>query len=121
MSRSEIQLQLSRSDLYLDLGHFPGRDRLPREAISTGCPVLLANRGAARYLNDFNLQDEFKFDLVNQTFKDLEFLVARLLENKMNILKKQSAFATNVKQDKEVFECEVLTFLQTLTLRNELG
>ena len=50
MNKQEIMETLTRSDLYLDLGHFPGKDRLPREAILLGCPVLLAKRGSARYL-----------------------------------------------------------------------
>jgi hypothetical protein len=111
MTSIQIRNQLVNSDLYLDMGHFPGRDRLPREAISMGCPVLLARRGAARYYDDFKLEDEFLFDIVNQNARDLESALIRLLDQGNNLVKKQKIFATSVDEDKKTFQKEVQEFL----------
>jgi hypothetical protein len=114
MNSSELRNQLMRSDLYLDLGHFPGRDRLPREAISLGCPVLLAKRGAARFYDDFNLDDEFRFDIVNGKLKDLEATLKKLLTNKSDLFEKQRKFASSVSNDKQNFDREVQQFIELL-------
>jgi len=66
LSKEQVVELLIFSDLYLDLGFFPGKDRLPREAITLSCPVLLAKRGSARYETDFSLNKKYLIDL-NQT------------------------------------------------------
>ena len=118
MSSMQIRDQLIRSDLYLDLGHFPGRDRLPREAISMDCPVLLARRGAARYREDFQLEEEFRFDIVNRSSKELAYKIQELLVNKQEVLDRQRAFKDSVCEDKKNFRREVAGFLEILHLRN---
>lgn len=46
MSRPEIAAVFAAARVYVDLGNFPGKDRLPREARSMGCDVLVRNAGA---------------------------------------------------------------------------
>jgi hypothetical protein len=121
MNSIELQNQLMRSDLYLDLGHFPGRDRLPREAISLGCPVLLARRGAARFYDDYNLEEEFRFDIVNGRLKDLEATLINLLTNKSELLEKQKKFAISVSKDKQNFDREVQQFIESLFAKINRG
>lgn len=120
MNGIQIRNQLANSDLYLDMGHFPGRDRLPREAISMGCPVLLARRGAARYYNDFQLDEEFRFDIVNRNAKDLESVLNQLLSQGNEVAKKQKMFAISVNEDKVTFQSEVKEFLISLQIQMEI-
>lgn len=47
MSYQEVCEMLSRATMYVELGHLPGRDRLPREAAHFGTPVVFVARGAA--------------------------------------------------------------------------
>jgi hypothetical protein len=119
MSSIEIRNQLANSDLYIDMGHFPGRDRLPREAISMGCPVLLARRGAARYYGDFKLGEEFRFDIVNSNARDLGSMIIQLLNQGSDLVEKQKIFATSVDQDKKDFQREVKEFLIILQAQVE--
>lgn len=44
--RSEIAEVFSMARVYVDLGCFPGKDRMPREAAAMGCFVLVASYGA---------------------------------------------------------------------------
>lgn len=46
MSRSEIAATFSKARVYVDLGNFPGLDRMPREAKALGCHVITAQMGA---------------------------------------------------------------------------
>ncbi|MCS7299640.1 MAG: hypothetical protein RMJ37_06770 [Spirochaetia bacterium] len=59
--RGVIEL-LKRSKVYIDFGSFPGKERIPREAIMLGCCVITGRRGSARYFEDVPVPDEYKFE-----------------------------------------------------------
>lgn len=61
MTRSEIVDLLLSTEIYIDFGHHPGKDRIPREASALGCIVLLNRVGAATYFADHPLTDGYKF------------------------------------------------------------
>ena len=103
----EMALEMKRADLFLDLGHFPGKDRLPREAILYGCPVLLARRGAARHRNDFPLDEEFLINLGNETPSDVVSKIRKMSFNKEATVKKQMNFLTGVINQRSTFSREV--------------
>ena len=93
LSTTEVRLALKNADCYLDLGHFPGRDRIPREAILSSCPVLLAKRGAARNDSDFPIPLKFKIDLESKSVAEVsESILKLLLDGKERIIKEQSDF-----------------------------
>lgn len=46
MSRAEIAGVFAKARVYVDLGNFPGKDRMPREAASMGCSVIRMPDGA---------------------------------------------------------------------------
>ena len=102
-----IAQALSQSDLYLDLGHFPGKDRIPREAILEGCPVFLAKRGAARNEIDFSLPSKFKVDLQTTTPNELREIVLSLLADN-SLFDSQLDFFYEQVNSKRVFFAEVL-------------
>jgi hypothetical protein len=49
MTYDEVLLSLSRSDIYVDLGQHPGKDRLPREAALHGAVTVVARIGAGAF------------------------------------------------------------------------
>jgi hypothetical protein len=53
---------LGRAKVYVDFGHHPGKDRLPREAAMAGCCVITGRRGAAAYSADIPIADRYKLD-----------------------------------------------------------
>lgn len=46
MSRPQIASIFAQARVYVDLGSFPGKDRMPREARSMGCDVLVFSNAA---------------------------------------------------------------------------
>lgn len=115
LNREQVILLLVKADLFLDLGYFPGKDRLPRESIVLECPVLLAKRGSARFYEDFQLTDQYLLDLAllspNSTF---EAIVKIILFGKDNNLLAQEVFKNTVFQEREIFKREVLNFISFL-------
>ena len=63
MSYAQVVEALASATCYLELGHLPGRDRMPREAAHLGTPVVLLARGAGYVWADAPLpvQDRIAF------------------------------------------------------------
>lgn len=60
LNRDQVGELLSTSEAYLDLGHHPGKDRIPREAALAGCVVLVGDRGAAALASDVPVDDALR-------------------------------------------------------------
>ena len=104
----------SEAVFYLDLGHFPGKDRMPREAIRLGCPVILARRGSARYIDDFDIPEEYRLDIHANSPQQLADSLRVLLRNGDQALRKQEDFLRNVLLEEEVFDNEVKTLVKII-------
>lgn len=81
MSTSKVRHTLATANLYLDLGHFPGKDRIPREAILEGTPVVLAARGAARNDLDLPIPNKYKIDLMKTSPENLSNQILEYLNS----------------------------------------
>lgn len=62
LTRDQMVERLKRCKLYIDFGHHPGKDRIPREACALGCGVLTNRRGSAANSLDVPIPAEFKID-----------------------------------------------------------
>jgi hypothetical protein len=61
MSKAEVRETLFRARVYIDFGHHPGKDRVPREAAIAGAVVLLQATGAAACFADHPLPAAYLF------------------------------------------------------------
>lgn len=62
MTAAQVRELLLRAKVYIDFGHHPGKDRIPREAAMSGCVVITGRRGAAANDVDINIPAGFKLD-----------------------------------------------------------
>lgn len=62
MPREKIRTLLSEVKIFIDFGHHPGRDRMPREAALSGACVLTNRRGSADFDEDVPLPARYKLD-----------------------------------------------------------
>jgi hypothetical protein len=112
---------LQNSALYLDFGHFPGKDRLPREAILQRTPVLLANRGAARNELDFRIPRDYKIDLDSISPISVAEMIRAMVETRSETLRDQQIFYEDCIKSESKFRNEVKTFLDLqLATKNSL-
>ena len=63
MGRKEVIKTLQNSKVYIDFGHHPGRERMPREAALCGCCVITGFRGSAQFFRDVPISDNYKFNI----------------------------------------------------------
>lgn len=68
MTRTEVVSLLRNAKVYVDFGHHPGKDRLPREAAAAGCCVVTGRRGAATNPEDVPISDFYKLDDSNGSY-----------------------------------------------------
>ena len=66
MTREEVADLLSKAKVYIDFGNHPGKDRIPREAAISGCCVITGKQGSAKYYEDVAIDNEFKFDDIDE-------------------------------------------------------
>jgi hypothetical protein len=62
LSREGVGSLLDRATVYLETGHQPGKDRIPREAAVHGCVILMLRKGAGRNNQDCPLANEYKIE-----------------------------------------------------------
>ena len=60
MSKFDVVRTLKNAAVYIDLGHHPGKDRIPREAALCGAAVIVARHGAAAFSSDLPIPWEHK-------------------------------------------------------------
>ena len=107
MTRNEVANILSRAKVYIDFGHHPGKDRLPREAAISGCCVITGKRGSAGYYEDVPIEDEFKFednsDNIRRILKKIKncFLEYDSNSEKFNFYRKK------IKNEQDIFISDI--------------
>lgn len=67
-TREEVTELLKISKVYIDFGHHPGKDRLPREAAINNCCIITSTNGSAIFFEDLPIPSEYKF---NTSIKDI--------------------------------------------------
>ena len=68
LDREQLAQAFLDAKLYIDFGHHPGKDRLPREAAIHGCCVITARHGSAANPVDVPIPERFKLDVKDPQF-----------------------------------------------------
>ena len=61
MTREQVGQALAGSSVYIDFGHHPGKDRVPREAALAGNVVFLHEKGAGAHHGDYPVDRYYLF------------------------------------------------------------
>ena len=99
-----VRRLLQNVSIYIDFGHHPGKDRLPREAAMAGCCVITGRRGSAGNAVDVAVPQRYKLDdqrnvssydfqdLVNSIFADFEKHQRDFVEYREGIMRERAVF-----------------------------
>lgn len=117
MSQDAVARVLSRATIYLDLGHHPGKDRLPREAAAHGAVTILARRGAGGFYADAPIPAEHKVtvdpDYVAASARSLN----TVLGDPAGARALQAGYRTAIANERTTFTAEV----KRIFLQRQLG
>ena len=90
IAAAEVKKLYGEAQLFVELGNFAGRDRMPREAVLSGCVILSSRNGSANYYNDLQLPDYYKIN-THQKY------TADLIEKTKNITGNYTSHYANMK------------------------
>lgn len=119
MPREKVLVTLAAAKAYVDLGTFPGKDRMPREAALLGCLVFLSTSGAGANAEDYLISDSHRkncWDLVGvadaivDTCKHYELQLAH-----------QNKFVAAIQREGEVFKDEVAKVFAAIEAASSVG
>ncbi len=96
------------SKVYIDFGHHPGKDRLPREAAIHGCCVITGKNGSAENALDVNIPDEFKFSECDAEFeKKVGVLVENIFSNFNNYFEMFNIYRETISGEQKKFDQQI--------------
>lgn len=110
MSKKDILKTLSESIIYIDFGHHPGKDRIPREASLCGCVVLSTSKGSAKNSIDLPIDSWYKFSDVEDLAPKINEIFSDYYHHKAN----QKLYYNSIQNEKAVFKSEVEFLLDNL-------
>ncbi|RBY95174.1 hypothetical protein DQ237_15945 [Blastococcus sp. TF02-8] len=111
MTKDEVADLLCSTQVYVDFGHFPGKDRLPREAAAGGAVVFLRRRGAGAYAEDFPVPDFFRFDEEDLASGELARRIAAVQSEPASFFAQQEPLRTAVQGEQETLRAQVRALL----------
>ena len=82
LNREQLSERLYEAKIYVDFGHHPGRDRMPREAAMHGCALITGILGSAGNDIDLPIPKAYKLDSATPDFvKNFGKLVTNMMQN----------------------------------------
>lgn len=109
MAPETVAATLRSSGVYLDFGHHPGKDRIPREAAMLGCAVLVARRGSAAFDEDVELAARFKVD-THDLVQDGRRALRATIEGLDRSIESQESLRRQIRSERARFTAEVQQF-----------
>lgn len=106
LRRQQVYAAFSTSRLYIDLGNFPGKDRMAREALLLGANIMIHHAGAGAHAEDFALPETYR--TLAHDAGHIAHLAAHMLEKPMAHAGQFERARALVLQEKNIFEGEVL-------------
>ena len=107
MSRHEVLATLSTSAVYLDLGTHPGKDRMPREAVLSGCVTLVARRGSGAFDLDVPVPAHHKLPTIHNPVDEAVALLDNVFDDIHRFLGEQSNYRAIVENEHSTFLSEI--------------
>lgn len=117
MSFQEVAQALSEASVYLELGHLPGRDRMPREAAHFGTPVICLARGAGYCWDDVPLPVDYRIPFREDWANSAVSALRRVLEDPVQAAIEQLPYQEWVSQERQRYEDAIDSWL-SLALGN---
>ncbi len=107
MDRNEVISLLQKAKVYIDFGHHPGKDRIPREAALLRCCVITNRRGSAEFSQDIQIMDEFKFSEDINNISKIRSKIHECFDDFDISIAKFRAYQEQIKQQERDFEYQL--------------
>lgn len=109
MTAEEVAAALSHTSVYIDFGHHPGKDRVPREAAASGNIVFIHSKGAGCHFLDYPIDQFFVFTLLDIQTGELAQKVRACLANPTHFFAQQWFYRRKIQLELDEFSLQVKT------------
>ena len=117
MKPEEIVELLSTASVYMDFGHFPGPERIPREAVTCGCNIVTSRYGSAANKIDVLVPEGFKIEAKKANIGQIADTVEELVKNYPKYVREYDAYRKKVVDQKELFVINSRKFVEEIYLK----
>lgn len=108
MTRSDVKEIMLKAKVYIDFGHFPGKDRMPREAAMCGCCVITGKLGASGFEEDLPIDpDKYKFGRNKKNIPKIINCIRMILDNYEKEINNFVKYRNVIASEKEKFYTDV--------------
>ena len=107
MTADEVGVLLRRAKVYLDLGSFPGPERMPREAVLAKCCIVTSKLGSAGNDIDVPISKDNKFTLTEENIINISNRIIYLLDNYNCSAKDNEQYINKVMNQRERFQSDI--------------
>lgn len=111
MSREQVYDALDHSLIYIDFGNFPGKDRMPREALIRDCCLITSDAGAAGY-NEFCIPEEYILSTSSPQL--IKHACKNILTNFPLSLERYELSKRKIMNEKYIFSSEIFNLFKNL-------
>lgn len=115
MTYDEVCMALASAALYVEIGHLPGRDRLPREAANLGTPVVMLARGAGYCWADFPIGVKYRIPYTVDWAHRMAPVIREVLADPTEINEVQQEYRELVAAEPEGYERAMDAWVEQLT------
>ncbi|MBR5255238.1 MAG: hypothetical protein IKV62_00495 [Bacteroidales bacterium] len=110
-SREQLNEVFDRAKLYVDFGPFPGKDRIPREAVLHGCCLITGRFGASAFYEDVPIPDTYKFSMKGRIpWEGVTGLVRRVFAEYDACCRDFDPMRERIGQEREIFIREATAY-----------
>ncbi|MGD0958190.1 MAG: hypothetical protein ABSB19_00135 [Methylomonas sp.] len=103
-NREQLSEKFYSAKLYIDFGHHPGRERMPREAAMQGCCLITGNHGSAGNPYDLPIPARYKLDSAGPDFGPLfKALTQDIFDNFAEHSAALNDYRSRLKQEPAIF------------------
>lgn len=100
---------MKKAKVYIDFGHHPGKDRIPREATICGCRIITNKKGSAKNDKDIPIPERYKFD-ENANTKDILNCIYDLIQNYSQKREDYKVYLDKITNEFIEFEKDIVKF-----------
>lgn len=108
LNTTQVRDLLTSAKIYMDFGHHPGKDRLPREAALAGCCIITGVCGSAQFYEDIPIPKEYKLnDKSDSYLLNFRHIATRIFENFNTCSKDFDQYRSIIKNEPSQFKLQV--------------
>ncbi|HEY0090907.1 MAG TPA: hypothetical protein VGB43_00345 [Flavobacterium sp.] len=100
MTREEMRDMLRKAKLHVDFGYFPGRDKIPREALISATCLLTGREGTSAFKEDLGIPEKYKLHSHQIEPEIVTNLINEVMENYEEVFKEFTDFRSFVMNEK---------------------